>query len=135
MSRSNYSDDLDEDDLEAYRALVRDVIDSPKGQSFLRELATAMDAMGNKFLIADELVAPDGSCCAIGVVCKSRDVDTRSVDPECPTSVGNLVGIAHELAAEIEYINDECGQITESPENRWVRVRKWVASQLSEVGQ
>lgn len=75
-----------------------------------------------------ELVAEDGACCAIGSVCKSRGVSVEKVDPECPDSVGHLVGISRSMAAEIEFINDEDGPYdkSETPAERWTRVRLWV---------
>lgn len=128
MSRSGYSEDLASDDPLQYgrwRAQVKSAIRGKRGQAFLRELAAAMDAMPVKELITRELVREDGACCTIGVVCKSRGLDVSKVDCDDPPSVGNLVGIAHQLAAEIEYENDEnCSGQT--PGKRWEIMRRWV---------
>ena len=138
MSRSGYTDDFD-DGLAAgrWRAQVRSAIRGNRGQSFLRELLAALDAMPVKQLIAEELVTADGQCCTIGVVCKSRGIDVSRVDYEDPESVGKVVGIAHQMAAEIEYMNDECGpwDHEETSVERWQRMRNWVESQLVKVTQ
>lgn len=132
MSRSGYVDDFDDPlVLGRYRQAVKRAIEGRRGQAFLRELADAMDAMPEKALIADELIDSEGSCCAIGVVCQSRGIDVSAVDPSCPASVGELVGIAKSMAAEIEFENDQDFYFCdESPERRWERMRKWVDDQL-----
>lgn len=145
MSRSGYVDDVDDTlALGRWRAQVKSAIRGKRGQSFLRELAKAMDAMPEKVLIASQLIDDEGDCCTIGVVCKLRSLDVSTVDCQDPTEVGSLVGIAHQLAAEIEYENDECGdryerteagsfkRVAETPEERWVRMRKWVQSHIKE---
>ena len=104
-----------------------------------------MDAMPVKELIAEELIDDEGSCCTIGVVCKSRGVDVAKVDYHDSVSVGAAVGIAHQMVAEIEYLNDECGErferdatnagiwnrIEETPAERWQRMRTWINGQLA----
>lgn len=144
MTRSGYVDD-DDDPLAfgRWRGQVRSSIRGKRGQAFLRELAAAMDSMPEKVLIANELIDSDGDCCTIGVVCKTRQIDVSAVDYEDPETVGNVVGIARQMAAEIEYMNDECGEryeripnsyswerIQETPAERWQRMRDWVQSQI-----
>jgi len=137
MSRSGYSDDWDGDNLELgrYRAQVKSAIRGQRGQAFLKALASDMDAMPVKELIANELINEDGDCCTIGVWCKARGVDVSRVDPHDPEAVASAVGIARQLAAEIEYENDEHGFVFDKeankmrPETRaetWTRMRKWV---------
>lgn len=152
MSRSGYTDDNDDPLANGrWRAQVKSAIRGKRGQAFLRELAAAMDAMPEKVLIAEELISEEGDCCTIGVVCKARGIDVKGVDFHCPENVGALVGIADQMAAEIEYKNDECGEryekvpvpttspygagwtwlrVEETPAERWQRMRKWVDSQL-----
>ena len=144
MSRSGYSDDLDQKDLAMWRGQVRSSIRGKRGQAFLRELAKAMDAMPVKELIFGELVDGD-NCCTIGVVCKARKLDVSAVDPHDPEAVGDLVGIARQLAAEIEYENDDNShrferqpdgrwkRIEETPAERWQRMRKWVESHIKKM--
>ena len=132
MSRSGYTDDCE--NLELYRATVERSIKGRRGQAFLRELATAMDAMPDKVLIRNELIDAEGDCCTIGVVCKARELDVSAVDHEDPQAVGDLVGIARSMAAEIEFENDDDWHLAkaETPEQRWIRMRKWVDDHLSE---
>lgn len=134
MSRSGYSDDCE--NLGLWRGAVERAINGKRGQAFLREMAAAMDAMAEKALIADELIAPDGEVCAIGSVCKARGIDVAHIAYDDPCVVGDLVGIAQSMAAEIEYINDEAGPWNrhETPEERWIRVRKWVGGQIRRIG-
>jgi hypothetical protein len=134
MSRSGYSDDCDSNYIYLYRGMVERTLAGKRGQAFLKELATAMDAMPTKRLIARELVRADGEMCTIGVVCKSRGLDVTDVDVEDADAVGDLVNIARSMAAEIEYENDECGERDETPEQRWTRMRNWVRKQISAGG-
>ena len=127
MSRSGYVDDCE--GINLYRGSVERALRGKRGQKFLRELAAAMDAMPEKVLIANELVTTDGDACALGAVCKSRGMDHTKIDYECPDAVGKALGIARSMAAEIEYMNDEW-DYHESPENRWLRMRKWVDDRL-----
>lgn len=132
MSRSGYSDDCDYMNL--YRATVERAISGKRGQEFLRELAKSMDEMPEKRLIANELVTEVGEVCAIGVVCKNRGINVTNVDIEDADTIGQLVGISRSMAAEIEYENDEQGLSSETPEQRWVRMRKWVTNNLTKLG-
>jgi hypothetical protein len=107
---------------------------------------------------ADELIDPGsenpvtvGEVCAIGALGKARGIDMSKVNPENTEKVGLLFDIADPLVREIVYHNDECGEgrrvpipnvlqsrgdyfgwqlIPETPEERWVRMRKWVAAQI-----
>ena len=130
MSRSGYSDDCDYNYLYLYRGMVERAIKGKRSQEFFKELAREMDAMPDKRLIANDLVAENGEACAIGVVCKARGLDTKRIDECDPERVGALVGISRSVAAEIEYLNDEDGPAEETPEQRWTRMRKWVQEQI-----
>lgn len=131
MSRSGYVDECDDIlMLGRWRAQVKNSIRGKRGQAFLKELASAMDAMPVKELIANELITENGECCTIGVVCKSRGLDVSKVNVEEPDQVGELVGITHQMAAEIEFENDEGCFTHETPEERWVRMRNWVDKQI-----
>ena len=129
MSRSGYSDDCD--NLNLYRGNVERVLRSKRGQAFLLELAEQMDAMPEKVLIADELVDEAGDCCTMGVVCKSRNLEVSKIYYGDPRSVAKALGINHMMAAEIAYMNDEATYYnTETPKERWKRMRKWVTENL-----
>ena len=133
MSRSGYSDDCE--NLSLWRGTVTRSLRGKRGQAFLRELAAAMDAMTVKELIASQLVNEQGQCCTIGVVCKARQLDVTVVDESDPADVAKFVGVAHAMAAEIAYMNDEWTEWNhppETPEQRWKRMRKWVADNLRE---
>ncbi len=138
MNRSGYGDDCDDNlALGRWRAQVKSAIRGKRGQAFLRELAAAMDATpeADRHLISGELIDSEGCCCTIGVVCKARGLDVSQVNVYDPEQVGALVGIARQLAAEIEFENDEndwtwdqkTGKLVpETPRQRWDRMRRWV---------
>jgi hypothetical protein len=136
VSRSGYSDDCE--NLALYRGAVRSAISGKRGQAFLREMATALDAMPEKALVAGDIIASDGSCCAIGAVALARGKgpdDVAGLESEDPGEVAMFFGVARAMAAEIEYENDECGPwgAVETPEQRWIRMRAWVDEQLDDV--
>ena len=101
MSRSAYTDDLDNWDLIRWRGQVVAAIRGKRGQKLLAELAAAMDAMPEKVLIANELVDEEGDYCALGVVGKCRGINLAEIDPEDTYAVGDVFDIARQLAAEI----------------------------------
>lgn len=127
MSRSGYSDDCE--NIELYRRAVDNAIRGKRGQSFLREMAAALDTMPTKELIAEELVRPDGQACAIGAVALARGIDVVDLDAHDGRIVGEIFGIASSLAAEIAYMNDEWPH-NETPAQRWTRMREWVEENL-----
>jgi hypothetical protein len=125
MSRSGYSDDCE--NLELYRAAVDRAIRGARGQHFLRKLRAALDAMPVKRLITGEIVNTAGEVCALGAV------DSHAtVDPDDRYAVAHHFGIAQSMAAEIAYVNDEYPPFrsTETPEERWTRMRQWVEQQI-----
>lgn len=134
MSRHGYSDDCDGWTLIRWRGAVKSAIRGKRGQAFLREMADALDAMSEKCLIERALIDEEGSVCAIGSVCKKRGLDVSVVDPEESDDVAKLVGISEALARELAYENDEgsCVWHGESPEQRWTRMRGWVARHLKQ---
>ena len=56
MSRSAYSDDLEDDVMNLWRGAVMSAIRGKRGQQLLRDLRDALDAMPEKRLIANHLV-------------------------------------------------------------------------------
>ena len=130
MSRSGYSDDLDNWQLIMWRGAVHSAISGKRGQKLLREMLTALDAMPEKALIAHELETADGHYCALGVVGKARGLDMSTLDPEEAESVAKSFDIAGALVQEISYMNDECG-FNQTPERRWARMRTWVVNNLN----
>ena len=132
MSRSGYSEDYDGPELALYRGQVMSTIRGKNGQAFLKELAVAMDAMPIKELITDELVRADGQVCTLGVVCKTRGIDVSELDIEDPHMIGRELGITWQLAAEIEFMNDE-GNWAKTPAERWAYMRKWIDRHITEA--
>jgi hypothetical protein len=118
---------------------VASAIRGKRGQAFLRELVAALDAMPVKRLVKDVLIEPTpafvppeyaaAQVCAIGSVGVQRGVNMEDIDHDNPKQVGDAFGIPHQLAAEIEYLNDEAGY-EETPEARWWSMRQWAVSQL-----
>lgn len=163
MSRSGYSDDLDNWSMIKWRGAVQSAIKGKRGQQLLREIAAALDAMPVKELIAHDFEA-DGSYCTLGVVGCARGLDMSGLDPEDYHAVAETFGIARALAQEIVYENDEylcewewveveiCGPMREHyPDwgrhtrgfsvpakdvaaRRWHHMRTWVASHLKAEG-
>jgi hypothetical protein len=147
MSRSGYSEDCDDQwALIRWRGAVKSAIRGKCGKSFLKEMLAALDAMPVKRLIANELAAPDRvsfahwglieaeSVCAIGAVGKARNIDMSGIDPHDPETVADTFEIADALAKEIVYENDEGAGYwsKETPEQRFVRMRAWVAGHIHE---
>lgn len=129
MSRSGYSDDCDDSwQLIRWRGQVASAIRGKRGQAFLRELVTALEEMPEKRLIRNEL-RKDGEVCALGAVGSKRGMNLDSIDPEDYDGVAASFGIAHQLAREIVFENDEMGDI-DTPEQRWNRVHLWAKTHL-----
>lgn len=130
MSRSGYSDDCGGWELDLWRGAVTSAIKGKRGQLLLNDMAKALDAMPNKRLIANALMTKNGDVCALGAVAKFKAIDVSGIDPEDRESVASKFNIAEALAAEIAFENDEASYRIETPEERWVRVRKWVDENL-----
>lgn len=134
MSRSGYTDD-------GYHALWRGQVASAmrgkRGQKFFRDLIDALDALPEKRLITDDLIK-EGEVCALGALGLKRGIDMTHLDPEDPERIGRAFDIAHQLAAETVYMNDEAfcwtyvsGSRTKvTPEERWQRMRKWAEANI-----
>lgn len=146
MSRSGYIDDPDSQwQLIQWRGAVNSAMSGARGQAFFKEMLAAMDAMPIKRLVAHELVEPEElpcshwglfkseSVCAIGAVGKARGIDMSGINPECAYTVAGKFDIAHALACEIVYMNDEAGAHRETPEARFIRMRAWVKSRIHEA--
>lgn len=131
MSRSGYSDNCDGWDLIMWRGAVASAMRGKRGQAFLREMLAALDALPEKRLAANELIE-EGEVCAMGAVGKARGIE-MTVDPENREGVANLFGIAPAMAREIAFVNDDdFSYRAETPEARYVRVRKWIVEQIKQ---
>lgn len=142
MSRSGYTDDCDDNLAHGrWRGAVKKATEGKRGQALLRELLAVLDAMPEKKLYANSFKDQSGGFCTLGVLGEKRGVKMDDLveeadwgGPECDAElVGERFGIAHALAAEIMYMNDE-GVMDfddDRPEERWKRMRKWVAYQIN----
>lgn len=74
-----------------------------------------------------------GEVCAMGCVGRARGAKMDNIDAHDPPQVAGLFGIAEALVREIAYVNDEDWWGESTPENRFKRVRKWVADNLIEA--
>jgi hypothetical protein len=135
MSRSGYTEDYEYWALIRYRGAVASALRGFRGQCFLQELRAALDTLPDQRLIAGDLQDEyDASLvCAIGAVGKRRGIDMSAIDPHYPSQVAEAFGIAESMAREIAYENDEClFPRSETPEERFSRMRDWVGKQLDE---
>lgn len=133
MSRSGYSDDCDSQFANLYLGRVRSTIRGRRGQAFLKEMLTALDALPEPKLISGELVTKGGEVCAMGAVARQRAIDVKELDPEDAVRVAATFGISECLAREIAFQNDDdYAYSEETPEARFQRVRKWVVSEIRE---
>ncbi len=132
MSRSGYGEDIDHWQLIKWRGAVSSAIKGKRGQAFLKEMLAALDALPRQRLLQNDLIDGTGEVCAIGAVGLARGVDMSQVDPDWPEQLAGTFGIARALVCEIEYVNDEDVPYykEETPEERFARVRNWVASQI-----
>ena len=129
MSRSGYSDDLDNWAMIKWRGVIASATRGRRGQKFFRELVAALDAMTVKRLVRSAFER-DGDVCALGCVGRARGLSMREVDPDDPNAemLGEMFDIAAQLAQEVMYVNDEWG--TGTPEQLWKTVRDWAAEQI-----
>ena len=129
MSRSGYSDDGDEWAMIRWRGAVKKAVNGRRGQAFLQELLTALDALKVKRLIAYDLIA-DGEVCALGALGLARNLDMTAFDHEVDKDIADAFGIAPALASEVMYVNDDAYGYRCSPEHRFNMMRKWVSGQI-----
>jgi hypothetical protein len=141
MSRSGYSDNYGAFELIKWRGQVASAARGKRGQAFFLDLVRGLDAMPEKKLISQMLQCEDGMC-ALGVVGHMRGIDLSPLNPENgeyedddskTDSVADVLDIALQLARETVYMNDEVVCNSETPEQRWIRVRAWAVSNIGYV--
>lgn len=137
MSRSGYTDDCDEQWQHAlWRGTVASSIRGKRGQAALKEMLGALAALPAKRLIREELEIDTGmpfhrgDVCALGALGKARGMDLSKLDPEDTETAAGAFNLAEPMTREIVWVNDEAGPRRETPEQRFERVRKWVAGQI-----
>lgn len=129
MTRSGYTEDPENDwVMNCWRGAVASALRGRRGQAFLREMLAALDMLPEKCLIRNELVK-EGEVCVLGAVALARGQDVSAVNPEDHDTVASTFGIAHAMACEIMYENDE-GSYQETREKRFTRMRHWIASRI-----
>ena len=133
MSRSGYSDDNDDPlELGRWRAQVDSAIRGKRGQSFLRNLIAALDAMPVKRLVTSVLQDENGDVCVLGAALKHAGKECPISDDEHDFDqewTASQLDIATQLVAETVYENDEVRWF-ETPEGRWIRMRQWAVSKV-----
>lgn len=145
MSRSGYTEDYDETFPNAtylYRANLERAMAGKRGQAFLKDLLAQFDAMSEKRLITGEL-EENGQVCALGVIARARGLDTSKLkrgeideydegedDEWVIDNLSAEFDITESMVREIMFENDEGTYRTETPEDRWHRMRRWVASHI-----
>lgn len=111
MSRSGYRDDNDDPLAHGrWRQAVKRALQGQRGQAMLRELVQALDAMDDKRLYSGSFATAEGEFCTLGVLGARRGtkMDDLGDEDECDAErVAQRFGIAHAMAAEIMYLNDE----------------------------
>lgn len=149
MSRSGYSEDLDQWDLIRWRGAVASAIRGKRGQSLLKELEAALLALPEKRLVSDVFAnAEEGDVCALGAVALKRKLDAgktradalKELESEFPEGTeadecSKEFNIADALAKEITYINDDWSYHGTTPEQRYENVLTWVREELKGGGQ
>ena len=130
MSRSGYTEEYDPKLSNLWDGAVAKAIRGKRGQSFLRELIEALDAMPEKRLVQDVL-EKNGAVCAIGSVGVLRGIDMSNIDVEDYDGIAKIFGISRALAQQIESENDECSPFGETPETRWQRMRDWAVENIA----
>ena len=160
MSRSGYSEDDDDGTLGLWRGAVERAIKGKRGQQAINEIIAALDAMPEKKLAAESLINVEGEFCTLGVLGKVRGLSIDQLNPDDWDEVAKAFNIAHAMAREIVYENDEvlddyiyenieiCGpfrpwlehnrftfyKVSICPDklarNRWLHMRTWAEGQL-----
>ena len=130
MSRSGYDNDGTEWDCIRWRGAVTSAMRGKRGQAFLEELRAALEAMKEKRLIEGELVQ-EGEVCALGAIGMKRGIDMAAINPYDVDTVANTFNIAHAMAAEIMFMNDDGGNYRETPERRYDRMSAWIDEEIA----
>ena len=137
MGRHGYTEDCDDNwQMIQWRGRVTSAARGRRGQAFFRHLIEALDAMPEKRLVKAEeyeIVTPTGEACALGSIALARGWDdAKDIDASDHDALASRLDIAPCLVQETEYENDECGPWAETPEGRWLRIRKWAEKNIKE---
>ncbi len=131
-NRAGYSYDSTPLENGRWRGWVASAIRGKRGQRFLTELITALDAMPNKRLIAGAL-EHEGQVCALGALGKARGIDLNKLHPADGDAIAAAFDIAEPLAREVAFTNDEGCFGDDTPEGRFNYMRRWAQSNLKKA--
>jgi hypothetical protein len=140
MSRSGLFE-YDGDEAMEYgrwRGQVASSIRGKRGQSMLRQLAEALDAMTIKQLAPNVFQNEFGCMCALGVLAAAKGIDSDELQDLADAGqfelLAEIFDVSHQLAQEIIWINDEnsAGDTPEAYERGWINVREWVNRHIIE---
>lgn len=158
MSRFS-GDDYDEDfpgQWELWQANFERHMNGAAGQRALLDLHAALKAMPEPRLIAGRLADENGQVCTVGALAlhrrtvKGEDPETVLEDlaqqisqetaetdswesEEVTVHAGVSVGLRRMMAQHLGHLNDQDGSWQETPEERYVRVLRWVESKIQAV--
>lgn len=130
MSRSGYSDGIENWSLIRWRGAVTSALRGKNGQAFLREALEALDSLPEPVLTHSELEA-SGEFCVLGAVGRARETPMSAVDADDHEAVARLFHIPHALACEIMFENDEGVGGHETPRQRYERMRRWIVANIN----
>ena len=134
MSRSGYSEDCDGWALIRWRGAVASGIKGKRGQAFLHDALTALDAMSVKKLTTDSLREhATGEFCTLGVVGAARGLNLAELEHFGREGIAKAFGISAALASEIMFENDDqdgMGWPSTTPDVRWAKMRNWIVANL-----
>jgi hypothetical protein len=131
VSRSGYSDELDDWQIAMWRGRVASAMRGKRGQRLLSDALAALKLMPEKRLISGELVQ-DGDVCLLGACGKHRRVeDIDKIDPHDHCVLAERFDVAECLIKEIEHENDEGTWQPETPEQRYERMRNWLTKNIA----
>ena len=128
MSRSGYSEDCEHVGARnMWRGAVKRSIEGRRGQALLVDALAALDDLPEKRLTSGALSDHEGYC-LLGAVGERREIDLDNIDDHDPYEVARAFNVAPALAQEIAFVNDEGAWRSETPEQRFDRMRHWVKS-------
>jgi hypothetical protein len=97
-------------------------------------MVAALDAMPVKELTTDVLATSGGRCCALGAVCKARNIQIVDDEEYCSDEVAHMLGIPRQVVVEVMFINDEACSYG-GPRLRWKDMRSWAEEHLRDGGR
>ena len=80
--QSGYTDECDGWELVRWRGAVNSAIRGKRGQAFLNEMVTALDAMQEKRLVSGLLETGTATAARSGAVGLARSMDLTQIDPD-----------------------------------------------------